>query len=120
MGRRDKKCVLVVEDEPIIGFDIETVLTTRGYSVLGPCGSVEAALGALDSYTPDAAVLDITLGVESSIKVADHLMRRNVPFLWLTGHGDTMVPEDYRLQPLIRKPFVNEALIDQLEAMIGE
>ncbi|WP_246100466.1 hypothetical protein [Cereibacter sediminicola] len=49
--------VLVVEDDFLIALDLQMMLEDAGHSVLGPVGTVEAALRLLDSAHPDVATL---------------------------------------------------------------
>jgi DNA-binding response OmpR family regulator len=69
----------------------------------------------------DLAVLDINLGGTMSFPIAEALARRGIPFLFLTGYGDTAmeltVPEN-RQWPVCSKPFNIEHLVSVLEGII--
>ena len=47
--------VLVVEDEPIVGMDIESILAAVGFQVIGPAASVSEALELIGTQDVDCA-----------------------------------------------------------------
>ncbi|NLH80081.1 MAG: response regulator [Phyllobacteriaceae bacterium] len=99
--------VLVVEDQPLIAMDLEDLLVSRGYAVLGPKATVAEALDCLARVTPEAALLDIDLAGETSFAVASELGRRGVPFVFATGTAgaDARIPDDLLDTPVIQKPW---------------
>ncbi|MCZ0963787.1 hypothetical protein [Paracoccus benzoatiresistens] len=48
-------------DEMLLAFDLQMVLESNGYCVIGPSGTVESALRLLAKVRPDVAVLDVNL-----------------------------------------------------------
>lgn len=98
--------ILVVEDEAMVAMLVEDQLLEAGASVLGPAPSLAAALALLDRAEGcDAAVLDVNLRGESVVPLADALVRRGVPFLFMTGYGDTDGLGPYARMPVLAKPF---------------
>ncbi len=98
--------ILVVEDQPLIALDLEDLLVSRGYTVLGPKASVAEALECLRRTTPQAALLDIDLRGETSFEVGRELQRRGVPFVFATGTADLdTLPQDLAGAPVILKPW---------------
>ncbi|MCQ4633975.1 hypothetical protein GB927_028345 [Shinella sp. CPCC 100929] len=79
--------ILVVEDEIFIAMEIERALTTDGFEVLGPVGSIEDALELLHRDQPDAAVLDVTLRDGKVTPVAVLLRSQGVPFVLASAEG---------------------------------
>src|SRR4051794_21073625 len=79
--------VLVVEDESIISFLIEDLATELGAAAVWHAATVAGALALLDRQRPDAAVLDVNLGGESGLPVAERLEAMGVPFVFATGYG---------------------------------
>lgn len=77
--------VLVVEDEILIAADLEYILLDGGLSVIGPCASLDEAMAAIETSTPDFALLDCDLAGVSSMPLARELRRRAIPFAFLTG-----------------------------------
>lgn len=105
--------VLVVEDQPLIAMDLEDLLTSRGHVVLGPAASVAEAFECLSRATPEAALLDIDLGGETSFAIAAELARRGVPFVFATGTAgaDSGLPDDLAGTPIIHKPWSVEEVL---------
>ena len=81
-----------------------------GHETLGPAHSVSAALALLDACQPDAAIIDVSLGVEDAYPVADRLVRQNVPFVFATGYEGQAIPERFKDARLLAKPFGFEAV----------
>jgi CheY-like chemotaxis protein len=97
--------ILVVEDEALVAMLVEDALVDAGFAVLGPARSVAQALEMLTAETPDAAVLDLNLGGENSLSVADALAARGIPFLVATGYGAAGLPAHLRHIPVLPKPY---------------
>jgi DNA-binding response OmpR family regulator len=107
-GTRDAAAirhVLVVEDEQYFATMLATFLELDGFTVLGPAPSVIEALSLIDAAPKiDCAVLDIDLNGEASYPVADALVGRRIPFLFLTGFDREVVPEKYARFDMRQKP----------------
>ncbi len=96
--------VLVVEDEPLIAFDVADHLREAGFEVVGPVASVSAALKLLNSQGCDLAVLDVNLGRETAAPIADVLCAKSLPFIALSGYSSEQLPEIFQRAPLLTKP----------------
>lgn len=114
----DGRRVLVVEDDYFIATDMAAMLTRAGAMVIGPAGNVDDALAALDE-APDIAVLDLRLGDELSLPVADELGRRGIPYIFVSGTISDL-PDRHGAFAVCVKPTndarVRAALADALEA----
>ena len=119
MGHFNDLRVLVVEDEPLIGLDVGDLLADAGYNVAGPFRSVIAALDSIAHECPATAVLDVCLGSETGLPVADALTEKGIPFVWVTGYPPSVLPERYRDRPFVAKPFSTAALLDALASASG-
>ncbi len=97
--------ILVVEDEALVAMLVEDALTDAGFAVLGPARSVAQALEMLRGAAPDAAVLDLNLGGENSLAVAEALAARGIPFVVATGYGAAGLPAHLRHIPVLPKPY---------------
>jgi light-regulated signal transduction histidine kinase (bacteriophytochrome)/CheY-like chemotaxis protein len=112
--------ILLVEDQLVIAMDAEMMLAGKGASAIETAASPAEALRKLSHFTPDAAVLDVNLGTETSLPVAEELARRNIPFVFATGYGDNiMVPQSFSA-PTIRKPYDEAALARALNAAMQQ
>jgi CheY-like chemotaxis protein len=109
------KTVLLVEDSMIIALDAEDALDSLGAEKVTTAGSVARALHAIAENSFDFALLDVNLGADTSIKVADALKAKSVPFLFATGYGDsTNLLADHPQAPVITKPYGMPQLRDAL------
>lgn len=103
--------VLLVEDNFIIALDAEDALRRVGAREVRTAGNVAAALELIDERTPEFAVLDVNLGIETSFEIANRLLALGVPFAFMTGYGENEpLPDEFAQVPRIRKPFTHQSL----------
>ncbi len=100
------KGVLIVEDEPLLGAALDAALRRAGCRIVGPAGTLTAALMLAREARYDAALLDINLRGELSYPVAELLVARAIPFAFLTGYTLTMLPAAFQKYLLIQKPVL--------------
>jgi DNA-binding response OmpR family regulator len=99
-GRR----ILIVEDEAMIALDLELALERAGCVVVGPRPRLADALLHVDDEPFDAALLDINVHGELVFPLAELLAARGIPFVFLTGYGEVILPAHFRERPVCRKP----------------
>jgi CheY-like chemotaxis protein len=112
--------VLLAEDDLLIAADLQEALEEEGAVVLGPFGSVEAALRCAETAPRiDGGVLDIDLMGEAVFPVARALRERGVPFVFATGHvGPLRLPRGLQHVPCWAKPFPSRALASTLPSLM--
>lgn len=83
--------ILIVEDEPMVAFDIALNLEAHGYEIAGVLHSAEKVRSTLNSKPIDLVMLDINLdGEMSGIEIAKILdTEYGIPFIYLTSYSDT-------------------------------
>jgi DNA-binding NtrC family response regulator len=108
----------MVEDEMIVAWLLEDMLTDLGCAVIGPAGSVKQALAMIEAEAIDAAVLDVNLNGEMSYPIADALAARGVPFVFVTGYDKGRILDGYRVFPVLQKPFHRSELSDILAKLL--
>jgi len=108
--------VLIVEDDFIVGYDMQMLLEEQGARVLGPAANLAEARELLAKERPTAAVLDVNLGGEYVFPLLSKLRERNVPFVFATAYADDdrLFPQEARTAPRLSKPVLPNALIGQL------
>ena len=123
-GRR----LLLVEDEPLTSSLLEQSLTGHGFSVATATTAADA-LAQVDTFDPDAALIDIALGDGPSGLDLAHILHREHPWialLILTKQPDLrvagLVEDD--LPPgcgFLRKELVRDAqhLLESLESVLA-
>jgi PAS domain S-box-containing protein len=102
--------IMVVEDEPLVAMVLEKELEDLGLSVAGVCGSVAEAIRLLDRQTPEAAILDVNLGGELVYPVAEALLQRNIPFVFITGYGQESIDKRFSSIRVLEKPVERDVL----------
>lgn len=112
--------ILVVEDEWLIAAQLELTLEDLGYAVVGPAPSVREAVALIATDRPDAAVLDISLGDETSFAIAAALTERDIPFLFLSGYTAADLPAGLDGRILLNKPATERDLGDILAALLAD
>jgi len=76
---------------------------------------VAHAFSTLQSFRPDAAILDFGLGTETSEAVANDLLEIDVPLLLVTGFGHgVMIPDHLRHAPNVSKPASSASVLSQM------
>jgi CheY-like chemotaxis protein len=103
--------VLIVEDDPIIALDFEDTISGFGTRTVRTAGSVAVALQLIEQRAPDFALLDVSLGRETSLAVAERLDALNIPYVFVTGYAsDVTLLAAFANRPRLPKPFSREAL----------
>jgi len=107
--------ILIVEDNFVVADALRYLIDGYGGSVSAIVPSVQRAHEALDAGGVDVAVLDINLNGASVVPLADHLLARGVPFVFLSGYGgEELLPEHLRSHPRFDKPVEAERLVRAL------
>ncbi|MEX0686180.1 MAG: response regulator [Balneolales bacterium] len=111
------KHILLVEDEFLVGMNIQITLRNAGFKVTGPAMKIEEALLLIDENEFDGAVLDVNLGGNSSCEVATKLTELGIPFIFLTGYTRDNLPFDINDIMVLEKPFHDEKLIETVKGL---
>ena len=109
-GRR----ILIAEDEYMLACEMQQEAEDAGAIVVGPVGSLREASRLTEEKAYEAAILDINLGGESIYPVADILMQRNVPFVFLTGYSKASLPTRFADVPHCNKPVSSVEVLEAL------
>lgn len=115
-GRR----ILVVEDESLVAMLLETILEDMECVPVGPVSSVADALKTVtEEDALDAALLDVNVAGTYVFPVAEALKAKGVPFVFSTGYGEGGLPDEWRGQPTIQKPFTEDTVRQALMQAVG-
>jgi CheY-like chemotaxis protein len=113
------RSVLVVEDEYLIRMLLEDMLDELGYGVAAAVGTIAEARQIATDGEFSAAILDVNLDGQEIYPVADILVERGLPFVFVTGYGERSLPEAYRGRPALQKPFQAEQLKNTLAGLMA-
>lgn len=111
--------VLIIEDEPIIAADLESLVEDLGHRVIGNATTYDEAMAMVKSEMPGLILCDIQLADGSSgIDAANDILKDNdVPIIFITAFPERLLTGD-RPEPtfLIPKPFQENTV----KAAIGQ
>lgn len=112
----------VLEDTLIIAMDAAEILHDLGAADVKILSSVDAALSWMDANPVSFALLDVNLGDEQSLPVAERLAAQGVPFVLATGYGAAQDLVD--LYPkgtvIVQKPFSQTSLQTALRKALSK
>ncbi|WP_325059955.1 response regulator [Vitreimonas sp.] len=113
-GRR----VLVVEDEPLVSMMMQRLVSQFGGHVVGPFSGPRDARSALDTEI-DAALLDVNAGDEMVYPLAEELLARDVPIIFVTGYQAEAIDPRFADAPLLTKPIEPDELAVAVARLIA-
>lgn len=112
MAALSSRGVLIAEDEATIALDLEDFVERQlGAAVVGPFATIVSALDAISSHSLMGALVDVRLSDGQAGPVAAALAERGVPFVFITGYTELMVPEGFESRPIIQKPYEQAQLL---------
>ena len=117
-GRRERaiRRLIIVEDEPLVAFDNEHLLSEAGYEVVATVDSLAEAKAVIEAEPLDLVLSDIRLNGEGDgLDVARAAAARGVPVLFVSGH----CPVEARGLGLgcLAKPYTEKTLKAALDAI---
>lgn len=115
-----KARILIVEDESIVAEDVQDILKSSGYVVLGVATSGEEAVQKAALTHPDLVLMDVVLrGKLDGVVAAEQIRSRfNIPVVYLTAYSDDKTLERSKItEPYgyILKPFEERELHTTIE-----
>jgi len=93
-----------------VGTEGKRILEELGATVIGPYGGLADGLAAARSERFDGALLDFNLAGELADPLADLLIARGVPFIFITGYQRDSIDRRYANIPVLAKPLEAESL----------
>ncbi|HDQ08286.1 MAG TPA: response regulator [Methanoculleus sp.] len=126
---REKMKVMIVEDDAIIGMDIEHRVRRLGYEVTGVADNAKEAITLAADTKPDIALMDIRLrGDIDGIDTARMLKEQfALPVIFITAYSDLKMrsraldlnPAGYIVKP-IREVELKNTLEEARKIIFGE
>jgi len=104
--------IMVVEDNFLVAESLCDILTENGCKVIGPVSRLALGLKLAADATIDGALLDINLAGEHCFPLANVLLDKGVPIVFLTGYGEgTVIPAALYGVPRLSKPFSASGIV---------
>lgn len=111
--------ILVVEDEAFIAWDIQQMLESNGFAVIGPAHSLSEGHEVAAENHLCAALLDINLGQQVVWPLASKLMEHDVPILFLSADlAHEELKTTFRDVPRLSKPVREIDLVEALNSRL--
>ena len=117
-GRRKRivKRILIVEDEPLIAFDNENMLSDCGYEIVATVDDFDRAIEILDIEEVHLILSDVRLKSElNGLDLARHAKNKGVPTLFATGQPHEGAHEV--AVGCLKKPYSERQLIKAIECI---
>lgn len=112
------KRLLMVEDEFLVGMMVKKNLEGLGATVVGPFGRLADGLAAAKADGFDGALLDFNLGGKLADPLADLLIARGIPFVFITGYQRDSIDRRYANIPVLQKPIEPDTLERVLTSLL--
>ncbi len=109
------KRILIVEDEPLIAFDLEAAIKAQDGAVVGPAHSLADAMQLAENEDLQGAILDVRLQDCLATSVLECLKRRGIPCVVHTGQADPALLDTWSYYPMINKPALPEVVLAALD-----
>jgi len=120
-----KPGIMIVEDESLVGLDLQNRLNDMGFRVTSVHAEAQLALNSISSEKPELILMDIQLrGSMDGIDAARTIQNRyGIPVLFLTAFADSEVLNRAREVGAYRymvKPFSTEELRGMVEIALSK
>ena len=112
--------ILIVEDEPLIGIDLEAAVKDSGGIVVAIASTVVDATQSVETETLHGAIVDLRLRHELATPVLERLVTRNIPFVIHSGQADAAIEAEWPGVPIIDKPALPETVMAALAKAIRD
>jgi len=112
-------CILVVEDDPMIGPLLAEILEDLGHSVCAVEVDAANAVAAAARFHPDLMIVDVGLGEVSGIAAVKTILQQGfVPHVFVTGD----IVRNLSLGPdavLLQKPYRDTDIVAAIARAVG-
>jgi light-regulated signal transduction histidine kinase (bacteriophytochrome)/CheY-like chemotaxis protein len=103
--------VLLLEDNLIVALEAEDLLLKLGARTVHLASNLASAAQLLAEEALDFAVLDINVGVETTLEFAERVRAAGIAFIFASGYGqETRLGDAHKSALVVSKPYDREAL----------
>jgi light-regulated signal transduction histidine kinase (bacteriophytochrome) len=109
------KRVMLVEDSMLIALDVEETLRKLGADTVLTAANIRQGREIVAEHPLDFAILDINLGSETSLPIADELERAGTLFIFASGYGEqAQLTERFPGAIVVSKPYGRDEIVKAL------
>jgi CheY-like chemotaxis protein len=109
--------ILIVEDEPWVAMDLETLIIKLVTATIVVERSIAATKEVLHEAL-DFAFLDVEVTDGKTFEIAQILEHKHVPFVFVSGSPQDQLPFELRGAPFIPKPYYPAQIESALQAVL--
>ncbi len=119
-----RRRLLIVDDEWLISMQLEQMMTTAGFEVVGTAATAADALALADRERPDLVLMDIRLhgpvdGIDAACQIMD---RFGIRSLFVSAHSDAgTMTRSLAARPAgwLPKPFTEAELLQAVRSALS-
>jgi len=109
------RCILIVEDEPLIAMEIAAALQSVRATVR-TARTLHDALLLVEEPALSVAIIDLALGEEIAAALCSLLAEQKVPFVIYTGYPD--IPAECKPDAVVQKPADPATIVRAVAALV--
>ena len=115
----ERKKIIVVDDESIVGELTEEILNREGYSVLYCSSAADALLKIEHGFVPDLVITDLRMPIMNGLLLTEAIKGKmpNLPVIILTGNPE-LVPNDNPADAVMSKPCTATNITNKIRELI--
>jgi DNA-binding response OmpR family regulator len=107
---RDALRVLIVEDEPLLGMELEDDVTMAGHEVVGWAQGHASAIALVEARSPDLAFVDLRLrDGDTGLELSQRLSERGIAVV-ITSANSSDVDNLGHALGIVSKPYTAETI----------
>jgi DNA-binding response OmpR family regulator len=102
--------ILTIDDQRLVTFSVQCILTNRGYEVETACDGLEG-VKVFEQFRPDLVIVDYHMPKMNGVEVIEYIRTKKqskIPILILSGNTDITIKEkgfelgiaDYLVKPV--------------------
>jgi CheY-like chemotaxis protein len=111
-----ERIILLLENEPLVRYDIGNALRNAGATVLASRDAAEA-LAVMERHELSAAILNAGVGENDCSEVYQRLVQKSVPIVLHTGFLPAFVSPRWPKALVVTKPALRKDVIDIIQEL---
>jgi CheY-like chemotaxis protein len=111
--------LLIVEDEPFIAADLESLAADLGHEVVGVADCQGSALSMAHALSPDAALIDIKLRDGFTGPQIAQALIPELAVAFVSGNTELLPPGAFGAIAVVKKPFTDQQIGALLTRLAG-